>query len=132
LRFGAVGVLSTVAYFVLYLGLREVASAQVSNLVALLVTAIANTATNRRMTFGVRGRDGALKHHIGGLVAFGVGLLLTSGSLWAIEQLTSTPSRGWEVSVLVLANAVSTLVRFLALRQLMKDRDASTTKAAET
>ena len=90
-------------------------------LVALLVTAVANTAANRRLTFGLRGTDDALRHHAGGLIAFGVGLALTSGSLWLLHTY-SDPSRTVEVAVLVVANAVSTLVRFLALRQLMARR----------
>jgi putative flippase GtrA len=122
LRFGGVGVLSTLAYFVLYLGLREVTSAQVANLTALLLTAVANTAANRRMTFGLSGPEGALKHHAGGLIAFGVGLALTSGSLWALHHLSAEPRWTLEVAVLVAANAVSTLVRFLSLRQLMAHR----------
>ncbi len=121
-KFGGIGVLSTLAYFVLYLGLRELAGAQAANLIALLITAVANTAANRRMTFGVRGGDDALKHHAGGLIAFGVGLALTSGSLWVVHHLITDPSRILEVTVLVLANAVSTLVRFLSLRQLMGRR----------
>ena len=121
-RFGGGGVLSTLAYFVLYLGLRDVTGPQAANLVALLLTAVGNTAVNRRLTFGVRGADGALRHHAGGLVAFVVGLGLTSGSLWALHHLDPDPHRGVEVAVLVAANAVSTLVRFLALRQLMAHR----------
>jgi len=66
-----------------------------------------------------------LRHHSGGLIAFGVGLLLTSGSLWLLHHTLTSPSRGLEVAVLVAANAVSTLVRFLALRQLMHRRPAA-------
>ena len=118
-RFACVGVLSTVAYLVLYLGLRVVAPAQVANLVALVVTAVANTATNRRLTFGVSGREGLMRHHIGGLTAFAIGLLLTSGSLALLHLLSPTPSAASELTVLVVANALATLIRFVALRRLM-------------
>jgi hypothetical protein len=60
-----------------------------------------------------------VRHHAGGLIAFGVGLVLTSGSLWLLHQTMAEPGRWLEISVLVIANAVATLVRFLALRQLM-------------
>ena len=40
----------------LFLLLRPALGAQASNLVALLLTAVANTAANRRVTFGVRAR----------------------------------------------------------------------------
>ena len=54
-RFGAIGVASTLAYLVLFMLMHGVIGAQAANLVALLVTAIANTAANRRFTFGVTG-----------------------------------------------------------------------------
>lgn len=118
-RFAVVGLLSTVAYLVLYLLLRSVIDAQAANLAALLATAIANTAANRRMTFGVRGSEKLITHHAGGLIAFGIGLGLTSGSLWLLHHSVTTPGRSAEVAVLVIANAISTVVRFLALRRLM-------------
>ncbi len=123
IRFGAVGVLSTVAYFVIYLLLRDPIGAQPANLAALLITAIGNTATNRRMTFGVRGGRRLLTHHLGGLVAFGFGLLLTSGSLWLLHTAAPGVDRMIEVIVLIFANAIATVVRFLTLRRLMTASD---------
>ncbi|MFL6066013.1 MAG: glycosyltransferase [Friedmanniella sp.] len=121
LRFGVVGLLSTVAYLLLYLGLHGTAGPQAANLIALLATAVANTAANRRLTFGLTGRGGLLRHQAGGLLAFGFGLALTSGSLALLHHLGNA-GRTLEVAVLVLANAVATGVRFLALRQLMAHR----------
>src|SRR5208282_2455659 len=55
-RFTVVGVASTVAYVALFLALRGGLGAQRANAVSLLVTAVVNTAVNRRVTFGIRGR----------------------------------------------------------------------------
>jgi putative flippase GtrA len=116
LRFAGVGVASTLAYLLLYALLRTGAGPQWANLVALLVTAVANTAANRRLTFGVRGNDRAWRHQAQGLVVFGVGLCLTSGSLALLDALTVHPARALELSVLVVANLVATGVRFLMMR----------------
>jgi putative flippase GtrA len=120
IKFGFVGVLSTVAYLLIYLLLRIAVDAQVANLAALLITAIANTATNRRLTFGVRGGEDLIRHHAGGLLAFGIGLCLTSGSLMLLHHSLPNAGRAIEVSVLVAANAISTLIRFLTLRRMMR------------
>ncbi len=117
LRFVAIGALSTAAYVVLFVVLRGSLGAQVANLLALLLTAVANTAANRRLTFGVRGRDGAARHQGQGLVVFGIGLALTSGSLLALHSALSRPPAWAEVGVLVAANLAATVVRFLLLRR---------------
>ncbi|SFJ77363.1 GtrA-like protein [Amycolatopsis sacchari] len=114
-RFAAIGVGSTLAYLVLYVLLRGAVGAQWANLVSLLVTAIANTAANRRFTFGVRGSAGAGRHQFEGLIVFGLGLALTSGSL-ALLHSGGEPNRFVELVVLVLANLAATVLRFLLFR----------------
>ena len=116
LRFAAVGVASTLLYLLLFVLLRNVLSAQPANLFALLISAIANTAANRRVTFDVRGRHGAGRHQFQGLLVFAVGLGLTSGSLALLQLLTGNPPRALELVVLVLANLLATVVRFVLLR----------------
>ncbi|MEU4762185.1 bifunctional glycosyltransferase family 2/GtrA family protein [Actinosynnema sp. NPDC023794] len=114
-RFAAVGVISTLAYLLLFVSLRGGLGAQGANLVALLVTAVANTAANRRFTFGVRGRRGAGRHQFEGLLVFGLGLALTSGSL-ALLHLFAPPGDPAELVAVVGANLLATVLRFLLLR----------------
>jgi len=115
-RFAGVGAVSTLAYVVLYLLARPALGAQWANACALLLTAIANTAANRRFTFGVSGPSGAGRHQLQGLVVFGLGLALTSGSLAALHAASSVPPRLLEVGVLVAANLAATVLRFVLLR----------------
>ncbi|WP_182905748.1 bifunctional glycosyltransferase family 2/GtrA family protein [Microbispora sp. H13382] len=111
--FAVIGAISTVAHLALFWMLRSMLPPVAANAIALLVTAVANTAANRRFTFGVRGRAGALRHHLGGLVAFVAGLALTSGGLAA---LPGGASRAAELAVVIVANGLATLLRFLLLR----------------
>ncbi len=104
-RFTVVGVASTLAYVLLFLLLRGGLGAQGANAVSLLVTAIANPAVNRRVTFGLRGRALAGRHQVRGLIAFGIGLALTSGALAVLHHADARPGRVTEVSVLVAAAA---------------------------
>jgi putative flippase GtrA len=116
LRFAAIGVASTAAYLLLYLGLRVLVPAQAANALALLTTAIANTAANRRFTFAIRSRSGAATHQAQGLVVFGLALGITAASLALLHALSATPAKSVEVAVLVVANLVATIVRFVLLR----------------
>jgi putative flippase GtrA len=115
-RFGAIGVASTLAYLVLFLLLHGPVGAQAANFLALVTTALANTAANRRFTFGLRGRQGAAKHQLEGLVVFAIGLVLTSGSLALLTLASSSPPRVVELGVLIGANLAATIVRFVLLR----------------
>jgi putative flippase GtrA len=115
-RFGAVGVASTAAYLLLFMLLHGVIGAQAANLVSLLLTAIANTAANRRFTFGVAGGAKAARHHVEGLIVFAVALAITSGALAGLHAFVEQPHRLLELSVLVLANLAATAVRFVLLR----------------
>jgi putative flippase GtrA len=123
--FTAIGVASTAAYLLLFLLLRSVLPAQAANALSLLVTAVANTAANRRLTFGIRGRTQAARHQFKGLIAFGAGLALTSGALLGLHAVSTAPGRGAEVTVLVLANLVATGLRFVLYRSWVFGRPAA-------
>lgn len=112
-RFAAVGVASTLAYLLLYSLLRGALGPFGANLVALVLTAVANTAANRRLTFGIRGTAGAATHQVQGLIVFALGLALTTG---ALAVLPAGAGHLVELAVLVAANALATVLRFVAFR----------------
>jgi putative flippase GtrA len=114
--FGAVGALSTLVYLALYFLFRLGLGAQSANALALLLSALGNTAANRRLTFGVRGRDRAMRHQAQGLVVFAIGLALTSGSLAALHAATPHPGHTTELAALIAANLAATVLRFLLFR----------------
>lgn len=115
-RFAAVGVASTLAYLALFVLLRPSVGAFAANALALLLTAVANTAANRRITFDTRGPARRLRHHAEGLAVFGLGLAATSAALWLLHALAGEPARLVELTVLVAANAAATLLRFVLFR----------------
>ncbi len=120
--FAVVGLLSTAAYALLFVLLRPLAPAPVANAVALLLTAVANTAANRRFTFGVRGGGGLAVDHFGGLVAFALALVLTNLSITVLLAARPEAPRTVELAVLMAANAIATAARFALLRALIFER----------
>nr|WP_260497197.1 glycosyltransferase [Curtobacterium herbarum] len=116
LRFGAVGVLSTVAFAVLYALFRPAIGAQSADFLALLLTAVGNTALNRRFTFGVRGRAGSGRHQVQGLVVFAIAWAMTSGSLVVLHAVAPGSTHTAEIAVLTGANLVATVVRFVLFK----------------
>jgi putative flippase GtrA len=126
-RFGVVGVASTIAFGALFLLLRGPLGAQTANATSLLLTALANTAANRRWTFGVRGMARAGRHHAQGLIVFAVALGLTSGALAGLHASTADPWRSVELAVLIVVNLTATALRFVLLRGwVFASRRAST------
>jgi putative flippase GtrA len=130
-RFCAVGALSTLAYALLYVALRHTMNAQLANVLALLVTAVANTALNRRVTFGVRGTENRTRHQLRGLVAFAIGWSLTASSLWLLHTVSAVPARGVEITVLTVANLAATVVRFSLFQSWVFDDEAPTLPSFE-
>jgi putative flippase GtrA len=115
-RFAVIGAVSTAAYLGLYVALRGSLGAFGANALALGITAIANTAANRRLTFGVSRREGMLRHQIQAAGVFGLALALTSGALAALHGVQSNPPRWIEIIALLAANAAATALRFVLLR----------------
>jgi putative flippase GtrA len=115
-RFTAIGATSTLAYLALYLALRTAVPAVVANAVALAVTAVANTAANRHFTFGIRHKEGRLRHQLQGMGVFGTALVVTTTAIGLLHLTDPHPSRWLEATVLVLANLGATALRFLLLR----------------
>ena len=115
-RFMAVGVVSTLAYVLLYLMLHAGLGAGGANALALALTAVGNTAANRRVTFGVRGRAGAVRHHLRGALVYALTLGLTTVSLVSLHRIDAHPARFVELGVLVAASVLATVSRYVALR----------------
>jgi putative flippase GtrA len=115
-RFTGIGFVMTLGYLGLYIALRGSLGAQGANVVAWVASAVVDTAANRRLTFGLRGRRGAARAQVEGLLVFGTGMLITSGSLLAVDALVAAPTAKLELGVLALANLVAGLLRFLLLR----------------
>ncbi|MGW8378476.1 glycosyltransferase [Streptomyces sp. ODS28] len=114
--FCVIGGLSTLFFLALYSLFRTGMGPQLANALALLVSALANTAANRRLTFGVRGRERAVRHQAQGLLVFAIGLVLSSGSLAALDAAAPDASHGTELAVLIAANLAATVLRFILFR----------------
>ncbi|GIU54833.1 sugar translocase [Arthrobacter sp. NicSoilC12] len=116
LRFGLVGGASTIAFALLYLALQAPFGAQQANFLALLLTAVGNTAANRRFTFGIRGPAKLFAHQLQGLVVFVLAWLITSSSLAILHAVNPEAPANHELMMLTAANILATLMRFVLLR----------------
>jgi putative flippase GtrA len=115
-RFMAIGVVSTLAFALLFLLLRGPLGAAGANVAALALTAVANTAANRRLTFGLRGRAHLMRHHARGAAVFLLTVALSSGALAVLHGIDPAPARAVELSVVVLAGFGATVSRYIAMK----------------
>jgi putative flippase GtrA len=122
--FATIGLLSTIAYLVIYAAFRAALGRAVSNALALVITSVANTGANRRLTFGIRGRDRLAYDHAAALLAFATALGLTTTSITLLGVLAPSAGRLVEVVVLLGSNALATAVRFVVLRSRIGSRTA--------
>lgn len=116
LRFGLVGVVSTLAFALLYLILQGPFGAQEANFLSLLLTAVGNTAANRRFTFGISGPDKLFTQQFQGMMVFLLAWTLTSSSLLVLHTARPDAAPTVELLILTAANILATLMRFVLLR----------------
>jgi putative flippase GtrA len=127
-KFMGIGVLSTIAYSLLYVLLSPALGSIGANATALATTAVANTAANRRLTFGVTGREDLGRHHARGAAVFVLTLALTNGALAVLHGLDPNPSPALEVGVLFAATMTATVTRYLAMRSWVFSRQRRTVR----
>jgi putative flippase GtrA len=113
--FARVGVAITLAYLVLFFVLAGALGPLGANTLALAVCTAANTAVHRRYTFARRGQPSRRNLLLGGLAALSTSLAVTSVAL-GLTDWAGTPSPWLLASVLVVANGVAAVVRFVLLR----------------
>jgi putative flippase GtrA len=115
-RFAVIGLGSTVLHLGLLAMLTGSFGAQMANLVGLVVSTVANTAANRAWTFQVRGTDLMARQHLQALVVFAITWACSSLALELLAVAWPQASTLMTVVVVGAANAVSTVVRFTAMR----------------
>jgi putative flippase GtrA len=114
--FAIIGVISTVVQLGLYALMRLLMPVLPANVVSYFLAAIANTAANRRFTFGVRGSARVVRHQMEGAVAFLVGLVISTAGLAGVHAVSPHAPRLVELAALFGFNLFAALIRFVLLR----------------
>ncbi len=115
--FGVIGLASTGLHLGGFVVLRlALGSPQVANATALLVAAVVNTWANRRWTFGIRGREGAARHQVQGLLVLALTLAMTSGGLALLDAVAPGAPTWVETAVVAVTTAAATAVKYMAMR----------------
>ena len=116
-RFAGVGVLSTVLHLGLFASLGHIGvDLQAANVLALLVATVANTALNRRWTFGAQhGRD-AWRLQAQGLAIFGLTWGVSAAALALLGVVAPGAPTSVATATVALANVVATVTKFVLFR----------------
>jgi putative flippase GtrA len=115
LRFGGVGLVSTLGYLFLFVAWRSLAGALGANALALAICTVFNTAVHRELARGADGRPRRGRYALIVAALLAVSLTLTTLSLLAAD-LVSPTSLPLEMAVVTAANGVAALLRFSVLR----------------
>ena len=112
--FVVVGAVTTGAYLGLLLLLEPVLGSYAANVLAVVVTSVANTAWNRSLSFGVHGGRDVGRHHLQGFFTCLLSLALTSACI-ALAETREVDT--WLRSIVLLAaNAGAGILHFLLLK----------------
>jgi len=114
-RFGSIGAVTTIGFAILFGALAGSLGGPLAVVLALLACSAANTPANRRLTFALRGRAGAARHHLGGLAVAMVSLVALLSALGVLDLIGAT-SLTVRLATLTAVNLAATLGRFVALR----------------
>ncbi len=124
IRFAGVGLMSTVVHLGLFAALLSIGLAgQPANGLSLVIATLANTAANRRWTFGIAGRERVVTHHGQALLVFAITWAATALALGVLDGVAPGASAGSQTLVVAIANGLSTIVRFVAMRSWIFRRE---------
>ncbi|MEI8238810.1 MAG: bifunctional glycosyltransferase family 2/GtrA family protein [Actinomycetota bacterium] len=120
-----VGLTSTIASLLLFLGLRGSIGAIGANLIALTATTLVNMWANRRYTFGQHGRSDRSRQYLGAMLVWLLGAALSTFALGMV--VLANGSGTLEVVVLLATWSLMAVVRFALLRSwVFRPRSAPT------
>lgn len=114
--FATVAVICTVVSVCIFAALRPLTGTQWANAISLILCAFLNTELNRRISFGVRGKNHLWHDHRKGVWVMLIALTMTSGSLALLNWLVPHASILVELLVITFGNIASAVTRFVLLR----------------
>jgi len=115
-RFGSIGVVSTIVFALGFLLLRGTLGNIPAAVVSLLACSVANNAANRRLTFTLTGRTRRMRHFARGLVVGLLPLAATVGTLVVLAAVGSTSTLA-TLAALAIVSMLVGLARFVLLQR---------------